>query len=73
MVGLGAGGSSALAPRVGGGSRSISDDDSVLLIVVAVPMFSGRDFFWVGPGRGDDLELFFRDAVGVIEDCGFSE
>lgn len=79
MVGLGAGGSSVLAPTVGGGSRSISDD-SALLIVFAVPMFSGRDFFLVGPGRGDvgpgrgdDLELFFRDAIGVTEDCGFSE
>ena len=69
MVGLGAVGSSVLPPRTGGGSRSISTDSALLIVL----MSSGRDFFLVGFGRDDDFVLFFRDVTVVIEDCGFSE
>lgn len=65
MVGLGAGGSSE-SPNGGGGSSSKSTG----LLIVAVPIFSGRCFFF--PWSGGDLILFLRDAIGVIEDWGFS-
>lgn len=66
MVGLGAGGSSE--SMAGGGSSSMSRSG---LLIVAVPMFSGRCFLLGWLDRGGDLILFLREATGVLEDCGF--
>lgn len=41
--------------------------------MAAVPIFSGRGFLLGAFEWGEDLTLFFRDVVDVMEGCGLSE